>query len=207
VTRIRRPDDEETSVYNVAEFPPVPQAAPPVAQPAAVPPAAMPPLQPVYRPLAVVPGTSGRVVLAGIVLMVFGIAEALGGAVGAVIANSLRRVFIDLLRNLGMRGVADNAASVTSLLAGIFVTMLLLGILQIVASVGVLSHRSWGRWLGLLLSVVGIAIGAWLVYRVAQGATPRPSDYFAPVALQISYLITLLALLFPADHFRGTGRR
>jgi hypothetical protein len=210
MTSNKPPNDEETSVYTVA-MPPSPPviALPPEAQPPVVmaqPPVAEPPLYPTYvQPTYARAGygTAARVVFAGVVLLVFGLAEALGGAAGAVIASSLRRVFDQLLRNEGLR---IEAASLTSVLTAVFVTMLVLGILHIVAAGGVLAHRGWGRWLGVLLSLLGVVVGAWLVGRVFGAEVVRPASSLAPLAILVPYSISLLALLFPADHFRRGGR-
>ena len=189
MTKRHTPDDEETSVYPVAQLPaqpmrsvapapaPGPPAMPPVSQPMAptsmpqypppvamAPPSVMPPLYPAYRPTAY--ETSGRAALAAIILIIFGLAEAIGATFGAIFASTLRRVFDQLLRDQGVR---VEAASLTGLLTAIFLTMLLLGVLQLLAAGGVLGHRRWGRSLGILLSLAGTVAGAWLVYRVVVG--------------------------------------
>ena len=159
------------------------------------------PVYPQYPPVAYgrAPyGTAGRVVFAGVVLFVFGLGEALGGAVGAVAAAALRKLFDQLLRNEGLR---IEAASLTSLLTGVFVTVLVLGIVQMIVAGGVFAHRGWGRWLGIVLALIGTIVGAWLTYRVTAG-DGRVASYVAPLAILIPYAVTLLALLFPADHFR-----
>jgi hypothetical protein len=181
----------------------VPPPAPPAAAPA---PVVMPAVsEPAYQPYppaahARAPyGSAGRVVFAGVVLFLFGLSEALGGAVGAVAASSLRKLFDQLLRNEGLR---IETAALTSLLTGIFVTMLVLGILHMIVAGGVFAHRGWGRWLGAILALLGSVLGAWLTFRVATDQGAHLSSYVAPVAILVPYLVTLLALLFPGDHFR-----
>jgi len=213
MTNRHTPDDEETSVYTVAPPAGAP-ATPPVSQPVAgpsmpyypppaatAPPSVMPPLYPAYRPPTY--ETSGRASLAAIVLIVFGLAEAIAATFGAVFASTLRRVFDQLLRDQNVR---IEAASLTGLLTAIFLTMLLLGVLQLVAAGGVLGHRRWGRSLGILLSLAGTIAGGWLVYRVVIGDDARLATLTLPLLVLIPYLISLLGLLFPGNHFRR-GRR
>jgi len=226
MTNRHTPDDEETSVYTVAQLPPQamrpvaptspagPPAMPSVSQPMApismpqypppaamAPPTVVPPLYPAYRPAGY--ETSGRAALAAIVLIIFGLVEAIGATFGAIFASVLRRVFDQLLRDQNVR---IEAASLTGLLTAIFLTMLLLGVLQIVAAGGVLGHRRWGRSLGILLSLAGTIAGAWLVYRVVVGDDARLATLTLPLLVLVPYLLSLLGLLFPGNHFRRGWR-
>lgn len=113
--------DDETTVYPVVPAPPPPcvRAAPlPPIQPIEPPvvaapmvaplPLAMPPVMPAavaYGARRAHPAyvTVGRVVFAGVVLLLFGAVEALGGALGAVFAASLRKAFDQALRSIDVR--------------------------------------------------------------------------------------------------------
>jgi hypothetical protein len=178
--------------------PSMPQYPPPTAM---APPTAMPPLYPAFRPAGY--ETSGRAALAAIVLIVFGLSEAIGATFGAILASTLRRVFDQVLRDQGVR---IESASLTGLLTATFLTMLLLGVLQLVAAGGVLGHRHWGRSLAILLSLAGTIGGAWLVYRVVVGDDARLATLTLPLLVLIPYLISLLGLLFPGNHFRRGWR-
>ena len=199
----RRRDDEETDVYTVVTPPPVavqPELYPaPDLAPGPPPPefAAPPNVYPAYRRPAY--STVGRVVFAGVVLLVFGAGQALAGSAGAVMAGSLRRLIDQTLRAQGIR---IESGAVLSVVIGIFVVLLVLGILHVVASVGVLSHRNWGRVLGVLLSLAGTLVGVYLVVRVLQGDSPRVGSLLAPLSVLIPYLVCLAALISPGDHFR-----
>lgn len=202
----RRRDDEETDVYTVVTPPPPPPVAvrpeiyPAPALAPELPPAEFavsPPAYPAYRRPA--HSTVARVVFAGVVLLVFGATEALAGSAGAIMAGSLRRLIDQALRGQGIR---IESGAVLSVVIGIFVVLLVVGILHIVASLGVLSHRNWGRVLGLLLSLVGTLLGAYLVVRVLQGESPRVGSLLAPLSVLIPYLVCLAALISPGDHFR-----
>ena len=163
------------------------------------PPTAIPPLYPAFRPAP--NETSGRAGLAALILIIFGLTEAVLATLGAIFASTMRRTFDQILRDQGIR---MEAASLTGVLTAAFLTLLLLGVLQIVAAGGVLGHKRWGRWLGVLLSLAGAAAGGWLLYRaVASHETGLASLTLALLVL-VPYAISLLGLLFPGSHF---GRR
>ena len=223
-------DDEETSVFTVVQQPaapmkqappmppvssapqpvPAPTFVPPAGQPAtplplyppapgATPPTVMPPLYPASRPAGY--GTSGRAVFAALLLTIFGFVEAAGGAVGAIAASTLRAVVNQLMRSQGIR---IESASLTGILTALFLTLLLLGVLQLIAAGGIVGHKGWGRAIGLALSLAGTVAGSWLAYRAATGAEAR--TLVAPLVVLIPYAMSTLALLFPGDHFRRGGR-
>jgi len=230
MTKQHTPDDEETSVFTAVPLsttthhvappsvmPPIepvgspispqtpaqyaPLYAPqyPPAAPVAAPPAVMPPLYPAYRPALAPYGTSGRAVFAGLVLLIFGLFELVGGAAGAVAASSLRAALNRLLKS---DGITVDGASLIGVLTLAFLIVLLLGLLHIVAAGGVFGHRRWGRVLGVLLSLAGTVVGAWLLFRSLPIGEGR--ELVAPLLVLVPYAIGLLGLLFSRDHFRRT---
>jgi hypothetical protein len=209
--------DDETSVLPIVVAPTPPRPAPipagPPAQPAPMPavespgqayppPAVMPPLyQPYRQPF---PPTVGRVVFAGVVLLVFGVAGTVAGTTGAIFANALRRLFDQVLRDQGIR---IEQGALINIVTGFFVVLLLLGVLHIVAASGVLSHRNWGRVLGILLCLLGVALSALLLLRVGQGPAAAPRAAVAALALLLPYGVSLPSLLFAGAHFGQRRRR
>ena len=211
--------DDETTVYTV-----VPTAAPPVVRNVPLPPVeqspAEPPVVPAAMPPAAMPpfargtatygyrhagyGTTARVVFAGVVLLLFGAAWGLGGAAGAVFARNLRRVFDDVLRAEGIRVVPD---ALVSVITGIFVALLVVGVLHMAAAAGVFSHRTWGRVLGFVLCLVGVLAASFLLGRALSGDTARTAALTAALGLLVPYGVSLLALTFAGDHFRSQRRR
>lgn len=157
----------------------------------------MPPLYPVARQQFVV--TVARVVFGAVVLLVFGAVEALGGTVGAVFAGSLRRIFDQALRGEGVR---IEQGSLLSVVTGFFIVLLLLGVLHLAAAIGMLAHRTWGRFLGFLLATLGTASAGLLLVRAIEPHAGRQMSVIAVLAVLLPYLVTLLALLFPGGHFR-----
>ena len=166
--------------------------------PVATPPVAVSP--PLYAPgRAARYETTGRAVFAAVVLLVFGAVEALGGALGAVFAAGIRRAFDQALRGAGIRIEAN---ALPTVVAATFVVVLLVGVLHIAAAAGILSHRSWARALGVLLCAAGLALGAVLLYRTLDVRGMRLPTVVGELGLLVPYAVTLLALLFPGDHFR-----
>jgi len=221
MTNQHTPNDEETSVFPAVQPEPLaPRApAPPSVMPPLTPVAAPPPVptaMPVYPPTAgyvppaTVPAlypayrqppseTSGRAGLAALILIVVGLSEAVIAVLGAIFASTLRRAFGQLLRD---QGLTVDANSLTGVLTAVFLTLLLLGVLQLIAAGGVLGHRRWGRSLGVLLSLIGTAAGGWLVYRVIAADKATVATLAVPLLVLIPYLVSLLGLLFPGKHFR-----
>jgi len=140
-------------------------------------------------------------VFAAVVLLVFGVAQLVGGALGTVFVASLRRAFGQALRDAGLR---IEATALTSVLAAVFVVLLLVGVLHVVAAAGVLAHRNWGRVLGLLLGALGVLIGAILLYRAIDVRVVRAPLVLAAAGVLVPYTTAFAALLFPGRHF---GRR
>jgi hypothetical protein len=208
------PGDEETSVYVVSPLPGGPATGPPPPSP---PPPSPPPTAPSPTPPVVgsvrpplyaakvraTYASSARAVGAGAVLVAYGLGALITGAVGAVAASALRRDFDQLRRDEGLR---VQASALTGLLTALFILLLLLGALQLVAGGGTLAHRGWGRWLGVLLCLLGVAAAAALVYRLLQADATRLVALIALLAVLLPYLVALLGLLWPGDHFRRRGR-
>jgi hypothetical protein len=164
---------------------------------AAPPPTAMAGLYPAYRPAPY--ETSGRAGLAALILIIFGLTEAIIATLGTIFASTLRRVFDQLLRDQTIR---VEAATLTGLLTAVFLALLLFGVLQVIAAGGILGHKGWGRWLGVLLSLAGTAAGGWLVYRVVAAGEATIATLTLPLLFLIPYLVSVLGLLFPGRHFR-----
>jgi formate-dependent nitrite reductase membrane component NrfD len=163
----------------------------------------MPPLYTPYR--QPFPPTVGRVVFAGVVLLIFGVAGTVAGIAGAIFASALRRLFDQALRDQGIR---VEQGALINVVAGFFVVLLLLGVLHIVAASGVLSHGNWGRVLGILLCGLGVALSALLLVRA--GLAPpasAPRGVVAALALLLPYGVSLISLLFAGAHFGQRRRR
>jgi len=97
----------------------------------------------------------------------------------------------------------DVAASLGGFVAGFALLVIAWAVLEIVASIGMLGHRRWGRLLGLAIGGLGLAFaGLSLVTALGAGdAGGGPSVGFN-AALVAGYGLTVLALATGEAHFR-----
>jgi len=80
--------------------------------------------------------------------------------------------------------------------------LFVLGALQLLSGVGVMAHRSWGRWLGFLLALLGLIVSIFAVsiaFALAGGFT---LPVIIGVVLLIGYVLIILALIAGGSHFR-----
>jgi hypothetical protein len=165
-------------------------------------PATFPPTAPAWPPSAdahPARSTSLLVVAAAIFLLVLGILTFGMGALlllGALLAAGAGSVE-------GVPG--DVAASLGGFVAGFALLVLAWAVLEIVASIGMLGHRRWGRLLGLAIGGLGLAFaGLSLLTAVGAGdAGDGPSIGFNLI-LVAGYGLTVLALATAGEHFRRT---
>ena len=80
--------------------------------------------------------------------------------------------------------------------------LMFLGALQLISGVGVMAHKSWGRWLGFLLALFGLIIGIFafsIGYAIAGGFTV---PVIIGVVFLVGYILIILALIAGGAHFR-----
>jgi len=99
---------------------------------------------------------------------------------------------------------------IKSVILGIGIVALILGLLHILSSIGVFAHRGWGRFLGLLFGLLGVLLGILSVLG-SSGGTQVMSDgtrvdlsrNMGPsIAFLAIYLFVFIALLIGGKHFR-----
>jgi hypothetical protein len=144
--------------------------------------------------------TSPLAAFAGLLLVVFGIGViALGFftlSAGSDIARFIRdndiKVFGFLLSRDTLRAVLTPSPGI----------LMFLGALQLIAGIGVMSHKRWGRWLGFLLALLGliVSIFAFSIGYAIAGAFTVP--VIVGVVFLVGYILILLALIGGGSHFR-----
>jgi hypothetical protein len=156
-------------------------------------------------------GRSLLAVLAGAVLMAWGLVFGVAGAAIMYLGN-LDRFVADLtLTAEQSRLVADFNEQAFSYGA----ILLLIGIIQFIGGVGVFAHRSWGRAFAVVLGLLGILWGIGLVVsslRLQVGdqqvdgllADNQGALAFAVIVL-VTYLIVFLGMFVGRRHFRRKG--
>ena len=104
----------------------------------------------------------GRVAFGAVLLIMLGVAETIAGTFGAIFATLCAACSTSCCAT---RAFGSSRAALISVVAGFFVVLLLLGVLHVVAAAGVLAHRRWGRWLGILLCAWAWSSATVLVWR------------------------------------------
>lgn len=149
--------------------------------------------------------TSAFVVMAATMLLIFGLLISLVGALGLVFGS----VFADLMRTAASQmpifGAPSDAAlnDIQNVISIIFGVVLVVGILHLLAAIGVFAHKNWARALGVLLALLGSVAGALGVYGALWFTSQDGpmTGVAAVVVFLVAYAFTLLALLFGGSHF------
>ncbi len=178
---------------------PQPQA-PAQAQPGWPPPAVGAPGPTGWPPPAVAaasagPSTSVLVVVAGLFLLLAGIVTAgfgaLVGLLGGLIATAgSARSGLEIFGPIG------------GLVAGLAILVVLWGLLEAIAAIGMLVHRGWGRALGLVTGVVGFLFTGLGLLGVAGSGDSGTGGLAFSVVFVAGYALTVVALVTGGAHFR-----
>jgi hypothetical protein len=141
--------------------------------------------------------TSTLVNLAAIALLVFGGLFTLFGLLLVVVASAGSAMLTELDPTY-----ADFGAAAASFVVTVAIVILVVGILEMVAAIGLFVHRAWARWMGIILGIVGVLIGLLLV---AVAFEPPTDDGFT--AFAILWLAThgfaVAALAVGGEHFEA----
>jgi hypothetical protein len=87
--------------------------------------------------------------IAGVLLMVIGAIVVLMG-VGILFLGLAAGPLLDAF---------DPTFPGTEFLTAVGLSVVVVGILEIAASIGVFEHRGWARWVGVILAVIGLIFG------------------------------------------------
>jgi len=143
--------------------------------------------------------TSRPVVLAAIFLLVAGLL--------ALVTGALFGVFGGLVA--GLESVDGDGTTVLGAAGGVVVVYgiaaMAWGILGMFAAAAMLVHRGWGRALGLVVGVIGLAFTG-LSLAGALGSGEPLASMGVNLALVAGYGLTVLALWTGAEHFRPADR-
>lgn len=161
-------------------------------------------VQPYGQPYAAQPlagfNTSPLAVFAGLLLVVFGIGIiALGFFTlgqGAALSQFIRD------NDIKVFGAQLSRDLLRSVLAPSPAILMVLGTLQLICGIGVMAHKSWGRWLGFLIALLALVVSIFAVsiaYALAGGFT---LPVIVGVVLLVGYVLIVLTLLAAGSHFR-----
>jgi hypothetical protein len=145
--------------------------------------------------------TSALAAVAGVVLLVFGLIDLVGGfwllGQGAELRNLVGR--ITSLNVLGINVDREMMRAVLSPLPGVLMG---LGVVELLVAVGVFAHKSWGRILGILIALLGILVSIAAVTFSLALAPGASIQVIGSVVILLGYAFVFLALLAGGSHFR-----
>lgn len=146
-------------------------------------------------------GSSALAILAGVIFVLFGGIVTLVGAFILISSSSIEQI----LRESGVLvGTGLTDASVAGIFVGVGIFLLVIGILQLISAVGIFGHKSWGRFLGIVVAILGVLLG--LLFVSGSFSAPRTSGQGGGVIFSIvtlaGYAIALIGLIIGGDHFK-----
>ena len=145
-------------------------------------------------------GTSPLAAFAGLLLVVFGIGVIALGFFALTQGPDIARFIRD--NDIKVFGVLISRDTLKSALTPSPGILIFLGALQLIAGAGVMAHKSWGRWLGFLLAVLGLIVSIFafsIGYAIAGGFT---LSVIIGVVFIVGYVLIVLALIGGGAHFR-----
>ncbi len=88
------------------------------------------------------------------------------------------------------------------------VILLLIGIPHLLAAVGAPLHKGWARWIGVIVSILGILLGVLILMggsssTVVNGQRVTVSTLGPALFFIVPYALALLALILSRRHFRS----
>jgi hypothetical protein len=143
--------------------------------------------------------TSVLAIIAGIVLLLWGLLWTLGGIAAIALSN-----VTGLITDQFGQSVAD---SIHNVIVVVGVVILIIGLLQLLSALGVWLHKSWARILGILFGILGTLFGLAAVAGAAQDRTGVSSantgnGMAGALVILISYAFILVVLIIAGGHFR-----
>ena len=147
--------------------------------------------------------TSGLVAMAGLLLVLFGLVIAVAGAFGFTQGNELGRFVRDYADRIAVFGQRIDREMLRAFLSAMPSVLVVTGLVQLLVGAGVLAHKGWARWLGALLSILGVLVGVFAVSAALALAPGTSVPMLISIVLLLGYAFVLLALLAGGSHFRA----
>jgi hypothetical protein len=144
-------------------------------------------------------GSSVLAVLAGIPLLLFGLLITLGGAAVLFVRTLVDEAITSGISNGSISAV--DGKTVRDAIAVVAVVILIFGVLQILAAIGIWAHKGWGRWLGLIFGVLGTLLGL-LAVATSRSGLSGSSNIGGALFVLVPYAFVLIAMIIGGAHFR-----
>jgi hypothetical protein len=139
------------------------------------------------------------VTLASIFLIVMGVLFALSGAACGLIGGGLSSI------NPGSQPGGNPFPVIGGMIVVVGIIVLILGLLSIAGGAGALGGKSWGRWIGIVVSVVFVVLSVLLTVS-ALGSLNQPDSGGVTwlvfwVAMAVAYALCAYALVAASAYF------
>jgi hypothetical protein len=134
-------------------------------------------------------------VIMGVVLAVLGAWLLTQGPALGDLVQRLRSVDLVVLKP-----TRETIRSVVSASPG---ALMVLGVLQLLVGAFVLGHRSWARWLGVVLGLLGLVFSIVVVTSTLALVAGASVQLIVAVAFLVAYALVVLALIAGGGHFRA----
>ncbi|MEA2622759.1 MAG: hypothetical protein QOH61_1669 [Chloroflexota bacterium] len=147
-------------------------------------------------------GNSVLAIIAGVPLLLYGLLVTLAGAAILVVRSLLDDAITSAIGDGSL--TATDARTLRDVIVGVAVVILIIGILHLLAAIGIWAHKGWGRWLGIIFGVIGTLIGlaALVGVRATPGVTgSRGSDLGSSLLILVPYAFVLIAMIVGGAHF------
>ena len=144
--------------------------------------------------------TSVVVAVAGVLLLAVGLIDIIGGVwlltQGPELRSFIQRTTINLF------GTVLDRETMRTLLTPAPGVLMVFGLVELLAAIGILAHKGWGRGIGILVALVGLLVmigGISFAIALAPGASV---PLIGTIAVLIGYAFILVALFAGGSHFR-----
>jgi hypothetical protein len=98
--------------------------------------------------------------------------------------------------------MADEAGEIGSVILIVGATLLIAGILVIIGAIGILAHKSWARWLGVVIGSIGLVIGFLLLIGTFAAPAGGGGDAIIAIIWLAAHGFVVAALAAAGDHFQ-----
>jgi hypothetical protein len=105
-------------------------------------------------------------------------------------------------RNISLMGTRLTLQALDAMVVPAIAALVIFGIVELLAAVGIFRHKGWGRALGILTSLLGLLVmigGVTFSMALAPGTSV---PVIGSVAILIGYAFILVALFAGGSHFR-----
>jgi hypothetical protein len=143
-------------------------------------------------PLATISGVL-LLVVGGIVLLL-GVGILLMGLFAGLIAGS----FLESIDP----SIAVGGGGLLALIAIFGLVILLIGILEVAAAIGIFIHKSWARWTGIVIGTIGLILGFFMLVGAMFPRSPDGGDLVFSLLWVAANGFIVAALAVANEHFQ-----